>query len=246
MRLDTLEPEAELARIGEQITQLERALWQENERFAFNVIPNILERTLHAHAVELILFDIAAVRRAYDERKEALQASVMYAPANGIASYNKLWAGQPVTAGEGVVFFTLEQKRFIEYIGDPLPLHWANAVRVEALIDGESYPLSPLHAYDEAEIAAQRLRGKTPEWRFAVTGTPPLGAFATIVFYTQEIPDTLMLPVNAVSVSPLIGTFVWLLIDGEPVETPVRTGVRTGAFIEILYGLAEGDEVVVQ
>lgn len=71
----------------------------------------------------------------------------------------------------------------------------------------------------------------------------PLGTFATVVVVEKMTKDVLCVPKGAV-LKDDSGSFVYLYKDGESVYTPVQTGVFDNSFIEITYGLNEGDKIV--
>lgn len=71
----------------------------------------------------------------------------------------------------------------------------------------------------------------------------PLGTFATVVVVEKMTENVLCVPKGAV-LKDDSGSFVYLYQDGESVYTPVQTGVFDNGFIEITYGLNEGDKIV--
>ena len=71
----------------------------------------------------------------------------------------------------------------------------------------------------------------------------PLGTFATVVVVEKMTKDVLCVPKGAV-LKDDSGSFVYLYQDGESIYTPVQTGVFDNSFIEITYGINEGDKIV--
>lgn len=69
---------------------------------------------------------------------------------------------------------------------------------------------------------------------------PGLFAEATIIAAEREVPS---LPATAVA-QDVDGTFAMKVVEGVVARTPVTTGIRDGARIEILSGLSVGDTVV--
>jgi multidrug efflux pump subunit AcrA (membrane-fusion protein) len=276
-KLDTQRPERDLQRLEETLTRLTREQERENERFTLNMMLKEMEyhealkkaaddfdgdamdaalhiwldrerdALIHTHNRELRAVDIDDARRRIAELEEIINRSTIFAPADGVVSYNQIWGQRIVTTDDPILYFTLEKDIFVEYLENTLADSLLNAPRIEALVEGRVYPLAYTPMFNDTEIAMRRLRGLPLNWRFAVTeGQPEIGSFVTIVFYTVDIPDTLKIPINALLVSSESGAYVQHLVNGEMVETFVQTGARTATFVEIVNGLAEGDEIRVR
>ena len=71
---------------------------------------------------------------------------------------------------------------------------------------------------------------------------PSMTARATI--HGEEKQNVLLVPLAAVR-SDKVGEFVYLIKDGKPVRTSVKTGMTGDSTIEIVSGLAEGEEIVI-
>lgn len=71
---------------------------------------------------------------------------------------------------------------------------------------------------------------------------PSMTARATI--HGEEKQNVLLVPLAAVR-SDKVGEFVYVIKDGKPVRTSVKTGMTGESAIEIVSGLAEGDEIVI-
>ena len=68
------------------------------------------------------------------------------------------------------------------------------------------------------------------------------GQNVTVVVTAESKENVLLLPVSAVAGRVKQGN-VTLISDGEQKEVQVELGVSDGAYIEIISGLSEGDEV---
>ncbi|HVL74545.1 MAG TPA: efflux RND transporter periplasmic adaptor subunit [Noviherbaspirillum sp.] len=69
------------------------------------------------------------------------------------------------------------------------------------------------------------------------------GMFARVRLILAERAQALVVPEEAIV--PQGGEFsVWKVVDGKAVRTPVRTGLRRDAQVEVVEGLTEGDVVV--
>ncbi|SLM49676.1 putative Membrane-fusion protein of multidrug efflux transporter [Nitrospira japonica] len=70
------------------------------------------------------------------------------------------------------------------------------------------------------------------------------GTYAEMTVDLREIPDALVLPPLAVTSGPS-GHSVFIVEQGKATSVPIRTGITSGKFIEIVQGLNADDEVVV-
>lgn len=79
---------------------------------------------------------------------------------------------------------------------------------------------------------------------------PPIGAFATVTFYTDRRSDTISVPTEAILTGADDEQHVFVVDTYAEGDTAVRVTVETGLVsntdTEILSGLAEGDRVVVK
>ena len=80
--------------------------------------------------------------------------------------------------------------------------------------------------------------------------TPPIGAFATVTFYTNRRDNTLFVPTEAVLTGANDERYVFVVDDFGDGSVATRVVVQTGLVsktdTEIVSGLAEGDAVVVK
>lgn len=79
---------------------------------------------------------------------------------------------------------------------------------------------------------------------------PPIGAFATVTFYTDRRSDTISVPTEAILTGADDEQYVFVVDSYAEGDTAVRVTVETGLVsntdTEILSGLSEGDRVVVK
>ncbi len=82
------------------------------------------------------------------------------------------------------------------------------------------------------------------------TVTPPIGAFATVTFYTNRRAEALHVPTEALLTGENDEQYVFVVDDFGDGETVTRVTVETGLVgktdTEIVSGLSEGDRVVVK
>ena len=109
------------------------------------------------------------------------------------------------------------------------------AERVYAIINGVEYDVEYIPSEDEKKSYTSF---KLPEGSEA-----QLGSLATIVVMKQSGENVLTVPKDSV-IREENDYFVYCLVDGERVYTPVKTGMQDGAYVEIVSGLQEGDHVL--
>ena len=181
-------------------------------------------------------------RRAHAEITAPVAGEVVSALLPGI------W----VNAHDIVSHIVLSEGLFVEYIGVPQVL-W-NYERIQGIIDGVVYDLTPLRLSRAERVELQNL-GVTLPARFSIdtNSSDLLGAGKTVFIkgYTSHVEDTLRLPSYAIYFPPPINagwmqSYVYRLNDGKQELVYVTVGVITDQYTEILHGLEEGDEIFVR
>ena len=71
---------------------------------------------------------------------------------------------------------------------------------------------------------------------------PSMTARATI--HGEERQNVLVVPLAAVR-SDKVGEFVYVIKNGKPLRTSVKTGMTGDSTIEIISGVEEGDEIII-
>ena len=196
---------------------------------------------------ELRVLDIADIRRRLDVFRAELAQMELRAPMDGYITFiMPIEYGNIVAAGETVLFFNHSQDVFIDYVGEALPRQLSEAHRITAIVNGNTYELEHVPMTGEM-ILFHRVYNLPLRWRFyfATDQPPPYSSYASLWFYTIWIPDALRIPVNSIIFGDA-GPYTYRIIGGESVMTPIRFGVRSDSFAEVLYGLEEGDVVLVR
>ena len=67
---------------------------------------------------------------------------------------------------------------------------------------------------------------------------------ARAIIHGEERQNVLVVPLAAVR-SDKVGEFVYVIKDGQPIRTSVKTGMTGDSTIEIISGVEEGDEIVI-
>ncbi len=124
----------------------------------------------------------------------------------------------------------------------------ASAIRaakdVYALIDGVRFEVEyePMDADEYARI--QKRDGTVYTTFYFKDQVPdiPVGTYCTIVVVSGKREQVLSVSTSAIH-SEGLSYYVYVEKDGESVYTPVKTGFRDDAYVEIVSGLSEGDRV---
>lgn len=72
------------------------------------------------------------------------------------------------------------------------------------------------------------------------------GMFARLKLILDSHPDALVLPQEAVIVTPAGGQVIYLVEDGKAVQKKITTGIEEGNLVEILSGVDAGDSIIVK
>lgn len=168
------------------------------------------------------------------------------APFDGIVGLRDVSVGEYVQPGQELV--NLEKidpvkvdfsvaERYLPYV--------RNGARIRLMVDalgdqsftGEVYAINPQIDPAGRSIA---LRAEVPN----PDGTLRPGLFARVALETQSRESAIVVSEDAI-VTDASGAFVYRIIDGKAVRTPVSIGQRRYGQAEITQGLAEGDIVIV-
>ena len=189
------------------------------------------------------------------ERLAELQAQVpdleLFAPFDGsVTNMHIGLLGTWVNAGSTVMYMAnAQQELFIEFVGNPLLTAFVDRpfIHVEGYVGGRSYVLEhiPATEMEWVSFGGGDDRLMPSYWRFDLPAGAvlPIGTYVTMHFYFDWEYDVLRVPPQAVFFAGDVGDYVYRMVDGALVMTPVQTGLRTETFIVILSGLEEGDEI---
>ncbi|MBN1876398.1 MAG: efflux RND transporter periplasmic adaptor subunit [Anaerolineae bacterium] len=193
---------------------------------------------------------IEIAQTTLDTAQHDLEAAAITAPFDGVILEVKAGAGETVVAGDALIV-----------LSDP------RAVEIEANVIEEDFPLVAVGQGAEvffdaqpelvpvgtvARIVPQRLPGDRPLYPVIIamneelpaTLAPGMTVDASIVLDARE--NVLRLP-RAIVHARSDGTAVVNVWDGHTLaERDIKVGLRGDVFVEILEGLAEGEEVVAE
>jgi membrane fusion protein (multidrug efflux system) len=170
-------------------------------------------------------------------------------PVNGVVERRNVENGERVSRGEEL--FTVVRSDVLELTA-AVPARRANSLRrgqvVRFSADGRAIEGRVSRVSPTIDLASQSVTVyvEVPNRNLSIKGN----AFATGQVIERAIPGQLLVPQSAIRQAAAgadIGTFVWKIQGGALVSAPVRLGIVDEArgVVQVLSGLAAGDEVVV-
>ncbi len=119
------------------------------------------------------------------------------------------------------------------------------AVEYYAVVNGKRYEVEFVEPETKGSGTTTSTEGATSYSTFIIkdeSGTVKAGDFATVVVINQKKENALVVPSEAIK-SDTDGFFVYLYDGEKTTYTPVKTGIKSGFYTEILSGLSEGDRI---
>ena len=198
-------------------------------------------------AVELARLDLEAARIRLDRFREELEATRLYAPADGIVTWISLQAqeGEMIQAFQRIVRLADPQDLIFQYEGREA-FEFDVGMECVIMVRDNEYPGTvvltprsvPFDRREEFENTVHiRPSVDIPEAR--------IGGTATAHLVLAEREDVLVLPKRAVQ-RYATRRYVHVLVNGVRVERDIEIGLETATEVEVTRGLEEGEEVVLR
>jgi membrane fusion protein (multidrug efflux system) len=115
-------------------------------------------------------------------------------------------------------------------------------VRLDA-VPGKTFPGKVARAYPGLD---QRMRTRTVELTLDGPAALMPGMFARVRLIIESVSDALVIPREAVIVTPAGARVVFVVEDGKAAQRKVTTGIEEAGRVQILSGLKTGEKVVVE
>ena len=254
--LDRRELEARLALAEAQVQQAavteadrERERRRLEALFAENVATE-QARDAAVTAHESSRAALAQAKAQLDLAKVNLDEATLVAPMDGVVSARRVDPGALVGPGTAVAkLVQMDPLRLMLAIPArllPLMEEWKTDVSVSTDVQpGRETVCQVARIFPTVEVATRTARAEVLLPNPKETGGLLLrpGMYATARLTLATSPGALVVPVSSV-VRMLDRRLVFVVRDGAARAVDVKTGIRDGADIEILEGLAEGDEYV--
>ncbi|MGK2942080.1 MAG: efflux RND transporter periplasmic adaptor subunit, partial [Immundisolibacter sp.] len=190
---------------------------------------------------------LAEARALLQRHRVMLDKTLLRAPFDGVAGLRQVSPGAYVQPGQDLV--NLEdldplkiEFRVPERHAGAMTVGRALTLRVDA-VSGREFR-GEIYAIDPRLDAATRtfaLRGRVPN----SDGLLRPGMFAQVELTVGERPQAIVIPEQAI-VPRGEKLYVFKVVDGRVVFTPVGTGLRLPGIVEIVEGLGVGDTVVTE
>jgi membrane fusion protein, multidrug efflux system len=237
LALDPAELQAELA---------ESAAAVDLDTLSFDRAKDLLARELASrqqYDEALARLSASRARQAVNEAR--LAKATLRAPFAGVLGFRLVSPGDYVQPGQDIVTLEAVDPLKVDFrVGE---MHAAQirpgqevTVRVDAFPDrsftGQVGAIAP--RIEEATRSVL-VRALIPNPDHALRP----GMFARVRLTLEERPDSLLVPEQAL-VPARNESFLYRIVDGKAVRTPVRPGLHRGGEVEILEGLSPGDTVV--
>lgn len=198
--------------------------------------------------------ELYQLERAYlTEKLQAMKAdrskSVLKATGEGVVVAKVMgnnYSEMSVQAEQELIAVgNMEQKVLkCDYIND---LKVGAADDMYALIDGVRYEIE-YHSISRDEYTAITEAGGKVYTTFTILGDTSkleVGDFAVVCVFADKKENALSIPKEAIHKEGS-AYYVYLMQNGESVTREIKTGVTDGVYTEVLSGLNEGDEVMVE
>ncbi len=117
----------------------------------------------------------------------------------------------------------------------------AAVIRLDA-VPGKVFQGKIVRAYPGLD---PRMRTRTVELALETPAVLMPGMFARVKLIIESVPDALVVPREAVLVTPAGGQVAFVVEDGKALARKVRTGIEQGDRVQVLAGLKAGEKVVV-
>ncbi|MFN2284278.1 MAG: efflux RND transporter periplasmic adaptor subunit [Anaerolineae bacterium] len=192
---------------------------------------------------------IEQAQLSLDQAKERLTNTTLIAPFDGIVAAVNIQVGVAAPTGLPAITLLDTSELYIEVNVDEIDIGKV-AVGQPVSITLDAYPETTLRGTVE-RIAATPTNASgiiTYQVRVKLAGTDDLlvldGMTVSVLIQTDVVSDVLLVPNWAVRTDQESGeTYVYRIVDGVPVRTPIVTGERSDTHTIITSGLSEGATV---
>lgn len=203
------------------------------------------------HDIELLQIQGDNAQDALDEALEQLQAATIVAPFDGVVAAVNASVGDEVTPNEVIIHLVNTGIVEIDAAVDEIDVASVDVgqmamVTVDALPDarlrGQVTAVSPVATSQSGVVTYDIAVEVQNADQYEVKD----GMSATLTIMAMDVQNVLLVPSNAVR-RTTEGSVVDVVVgEGQTEERPVETGATNGTLTEIISGLEEGEQVLVQ
>lgn len=227
--------------------------YKENEMWTgkYRILAHNIDMQEEAYRQHKELYDLerAYLAEQLADMKKERSSSILKAKEDGVVVAKKM--------GEDYGTYTAQPDQALVAVGNMdvkvLKSDYINKAKAAsakdlyAVIDGVRYEVE-YHPMDNDEYTKLTEGGGKAYSTLTLlgdTGQVNVGDFATVCLFSKKNEDVLSIPKEAIHKDGS-NFFVYVMKNGESVVTTVKIGITDGVYTEILSGINEGDEVVVE
>ena len=215
---------------------------------------------------------LSSAEAQLSQQEENLSKTVIRSPSNGMVTSLPVKVGETVITGANIPGSTLMEIADPSEVQADVQVDEADIANLklgeDADINAVSYPNDTFHgklqfiaasvtSTSSTSASAATQQGVTFEVKIGLTDKqlprvrPGMSCRAEI--YTQSTPNALAVPIQSVlyennpnskSLEPTSGAYVYVVKDGKAKKQPVKTGVSSDTYQEIVSGLKAGESVI--
>ncbi len=192
----------------------------------------------------------AAVKEAQAKlalAKARLHECIIFAPFSGTITRVHVRAGD-MAAVKAPLLEMADMSSLVIRVA--IPEAYATAVHegttAKATIDslpGKLFPAKVVRVYPELD---RRMRTRTIELTIAGEAALAPGMFARVSLALETVADAIVVPREAVLVTPAGGKTAFAVEDGKVSQRKITVGIEAGEKVQVLSGLKPGEKVVVR
>jgi membrane fusion protein (multidrug efflux system) len=231
LRLEMLAAKADLERVSQELNRYE----------------DLAERGLVSQSMyDGLRYDVDALQASYDLATLSYSYSEIRATIDGVVSAREIKLGQSIEANR-VAFRVTDTSELVAYLQIPQSELAKFASGHSASVQVDSMPRTDFAATIARISPTIDARNGTFRATAVIdndSGDLVPGMFARFRIAYEMHEDALLIPAGAV-VAEDDEASVYVVTDGAVTRRIVKTGIAAGEQIEILSGLAEGEEIVV-
>ncbi|NQT74391.1 MAG: efflux RND transporter periplasmic adaptor subunit [Chloroflexi bacterium] len=201
--------------------------------------------------IELLQINVDNAQVELDDVMDALEAATIIAPYDGIVAWVGADVGDEVTANNIIVHLVNTGVVEIDAAVDEIDVASVETGQM-AMVELDALPDAKLRGQVSAvsPVAASQSSLVTFDIVVAVQGADKYelkeGMSATITIIAMDVEDVLLVPSNAIQRTAEGNVVEVVTGDDQTEERSVEIGASNGQQTEVIGGLAEGEQVVVQ
>ena len=199
-------------------------------------------RETHALGVQLLT-------EMMEEYEQQIRDAVLRAPYDGVITWMAdVNRGDTIEPYAGLIYISNETDIFVELSVEKYISRYLQLGKVIGRIGNDDYEMEWIEPSRE-ELAYYNMNFMVPPARFRILNpgseTTP-GRYVSVYLYYSVAYDVLRLPINCVYNDISIGTYVYVMENGQKTMRPFEQGLVGNVYVEVISGLEEGEIIYVK